>query len=243
MLASAALVLLPPAALAAAPSRALTTAQGIALARDYARARKGVVAFAVLDPQGRLRGLNRTVAFPSASVMKAMLLVARLRELDHRPLTRAERRVLGPMVTVSDNAAAHSVYRRVGDRGLRRLGRAAGMRYLQTFRGDPFGTRITAADQVRFFLRIDRLVPPAHRAYARRLLASIVPFERWGIAPVAHDRGLKILFKGGWRPGIVHQVALLERGRRRVALAVLTSGQSQSYGEATLEGIARRVLR
>ena len=38
------------------------------------------------------------------------------------------------------------------------------------------------------------------------------------------------MFKGGWRIGIFHQVALLERDGRRVALAVFTSGTEQGYG-------------
>jgi hypothetical protein len=41
----------------------------------------------------------------------------------------------------------------------------------------------------------------------------------------------------------VHQAALLERDGRRISLAILTSGEpSMSYGEATLAGIAARVL-
>jgi hypothetical protein len=54
---------------------------------------------------------------------------------------------------------------------------------------------------------------------------------------------VRILFKGGWHEDIVHQVALLERGGRRVALAILCSGQpSLAYGQATLKGIAARAL-
>jgi hypothetical protein len=149
------------------------------------------------------------------------------------------------MITRSDNAAASAIYAEIGPRGLRKVARAAGMRKFSP--AGPWGvSQITAADQVRFFLRIDRLVPRPHRRYARELLSSITKEQRWGIAPVARRRNLKAFFKGGWVPGITHQVALLERGRdgRRIALAVLTrNSPSMAYGEGTIEGIAARLLR
>jgi hypothetical protein len=219
----------------------LVTSKGIIAARAYARRREGTVAFAVLDQHGRLRGLNRTVRFPSASVVKAMLLVARLREIGGTPLSAADRALLEPMITQSDNNAARAMHALVGDAGLWRVARAARMRYFATS-GTLFNTQLTAADQARFFFQIDALVPAAHRRFARRVLSGITSSQRWGIAPVAHDRGLKIFFKGGWRTAIVHQVALLEKGSRRIALAILTSGESMAYGEQTLAGIARRVL-
>jgi hypothetical protein len=146
------------------------------------------------------------------------------------------------MITASDNDAASAVYARVGGHGLLRVAKAAGMRQFADV-GHWAEARITAADQARLFLRIDRLVPPRHRRYARKLLSSIIGEQRWGIAPVARHSHLKIFFKGGWRNGITHQVALLERGRRRLALAVLTSGSpSEAYARETIERIAARVV-
>ena len=102
--------------------------------------------------------------------------------------------------------------------------------------------QVTAHDQARLFMRIDRLTPRRHRGYFRRLLASIAPSQRWGIAPVAARRGFHVLFKGGWRIGIFHQVALLEREGKRVALAVLTRSVDHGYGRETQAGIAARLL-
>jgi len=220
----------------------LATATGIEAAQAWARTRAGTVGFAVLDARGRLRGLHRTLDFPSASVDKAMLMVALLRRAAGRPLTASERALLEPMITRSDNAAADAVYATVGGAGLTAVARVAGSRRFVDV-GHWAGARLTPADQARFFLRVDRLVPARHRAYARRLLRSVVSWQRWGIAPVAARHGMTIMFKGGWRTGIVHQVALLQKGGRRIALAILTDGQpSQAYGEETLRGIAARVL-
>jgi Beta-lactamase enzyme family len=223
--------------------KGLTTAAGIKTAQRFARSREGVVAFAVLDERSKhVRGLRRTTRFRSASVVKAMMLVSVLRRAGKRSLGDTERRRLRPMITRSDNAAASAIYAEIGPHGVRRVARAARMRRFTP--ANPWGvSQITAADQARFFLRIDRLVPKRHRTYARAQLSGIIGPQRWGIAPIARSRHFKIFFKGGWRKGITHQVALLERDGRRVALAVLTTGEpSLAYGKATLAGIAARVL-
>jgi hypothetical protein len=213
---------------------------GVARARVWALGRAGVPAFAVVDQDGHEHGLRLHVRYPSASVVKAMLMVAELRQLRARPVPAAERALLGPMIQVSDNEAAEAVYGQVGRGGLLALARRAGMRDFSL----PFlfDAQLTAADQARFFLRIDRLVPRRHRAYARALLASIVPAQSWGIAPVGRRRRYRVFFKGGWRTGITHQAALLERDGHRVALAVLTRSPGMAYGEATIAGVAARVL-
>ena len=231
-----------PSARAVAP-RPLTTPRRIRLARRFARHRAGLVAFTGLERGKRPRGLHRTVRFRSASVVKAMLMVAVLRRAGRHRVSAGKRALIRSMITVSDNDAANALYAEVGGHGLRRVARAAGMRKFVEV-GHWAEAWITAADQARLFLKIDRLVPRAHRRYARRLLSSIVSWQRWGIARVAKRRHMKAFFKGGWRNGILHQAALLERGNGRVALAVLTSGSpSEAYARATMERIAARVLR
>jgi hypothetical protein len=220
---------------------------GVAAAREFLKHRGGNVSFAVRTER-RMWGHHRLRTVPAASVLKAMLMVAYLnrRSVRHRPLRRRDRRLLGPMIRRSDNAAASAIRNMVGSRGLRHLARRVGMRRFTPV-AHPWGhSRVNAADQTRFFLHLDRHVVARHRRIALRLLASIVPSQRWGVARVA-PRGWGLHFKGGWGSGsgaVDHQVALLRRGRFRVAVAVMTtSNGSHAYGKATLRGVFRRLLR
>ena len=219
----------------------------VAAAREYLRHRGGNVSFAVRTER-RMWGHHRLRTVPSVSVLKAMLMMAYLnrRSVRHRSLRRSDRRLLSPMIRRSDNAAASAIRNLVGNRGLRRLARRVGMRRFTPV-AHPWGnSRVNAADQTRFFLHIDRYVVARHRRTAMRLLASIVPSQRWGVARVA-PRGWDLYFKGGWGSGTGaadHQVALLRKGRFRVAIAVMTTGNgSHAYGKATLRGTFRRLMR
>jgi hypothetical protein len=215
-------------------------------ARQWSETRAGQVSFGVRTRQG-LRGMDVARGVPSASVVKAMLLVAYLREphVRGRRLRAADRALLGPMIRRSDNAAASQVCNIVGTSGLARLARRTHMQHFHATR--PWGlSTINVADQTRFFLHIDRRVPSRHRRYAMRLLGSIVPAQRWGIAR-ARPLGWALYFKGGWGSGTGwadHQVALLRRGRRRLSVAILiTSSPSHAYANETLRGVAARLLR
>jgi hypothetical protein len=218
----------------------LVAVGGIGEAQRWARRRAGTVAFAVAGA-GRIRGVAIHRRYYSASVVKAMLALAVLRAAPDRALTASERALLRPMIVVSDNDAASTIYGRVGARALYAIARAARMTNFDV--GFNWAdAQLTAHDQARLFLRIDRLTPRRHRAYFRNLLASIVSYQRWGIAPVAEARDFHVMFKGGWRIGIFHQVALLEREGKRIALAVLTRSADHGYGRVTQSGIAARVL-
>jgi hypothetical protein len=219
----------------------------LAAARAYALGRAGDVSFHVRTERGRW-SLDADRSAPSASVIKAMLMVAYLnrRSVRERPLSAADLRLLDPMIRRSGNVAATRVRDIVGDAALRRLARRAGMTRFSTHA--IWGlSRITARDQTRLWLRFESFVPPRHRELAMALLRDIVPRQRWGFGRLALPAGWELHFKGGWGSGtglVDHQVALLRRGEERVAVAILTTGNpSHAYGKQTLRGVAERLLR
>jgi hypothetical protein len=226
---------------------AFPSARRVRAARDYLRGR-AVSSLALLDTHRRLRGYRPHRRYVTASVVKAMLLVGRLRQLgNHRP-SASDRAVLEPMIEVSDNHAADAAYGWVGDAGLVAVGKLAGMHDLLVPGGHWGNVQFSAADQARLFIKIDKLVPPRSRSYARRLLSSIVPYQRWGFSRYSRRRGWHTFFKGGWRTtgrgALVHEAALFEHGRRRFSMVVLTDGNpSHDYGTETLRGVAARIFR
>src|SRR4051812_49451537 len=98
-------------------------------AKTFATHRHGSIAFAVRT-QTAAFGWHERRTFPSASVLKAMLLVAYLNEhsVRGRELRPRERALLAPMIRRSDNSAASAVFVQVGTRRLRALARRARMR-------------------------------------------------------------------------------------------------------------------
>lgn len=76
----------------------------VAAATRYLNRRTGYTSFAVIDSEGRMSGEHLHRTFVSASVVKAMLLVAYLRKLaaEHRGLGAGSRSLLDPMIHVSD---------------------------------------------------------------------------------------------------------------------------------------------
>ncbi len=84
----------------------------------------------MIDSEGRLSGAHVHWTFPTASVVKAMLLVAYLRGLHsqgRRSVDSNSNSIPYPMIHVSDNNAATAVGSIVGNRNLYALARRAGM--------------------------------------------------------------------------------------------------------------------
>ena len=221
---------------------------GVRAADAYADARAGTVAFAVRTDR-RLWGRDLDRPVQGASVVKALLLVAYLRDpaCARDRCGRDERALLSPMVRWSNNRKAADGHQAARGGADRPRGPPRRHAELPPRAGLLLGcTLITAREQTRFFLHIDALVPQRHRAFAMERLRTVVHTQRWGIAEVA-PRGWELYFKGGWGSGrglVDHQVALLQRGRERVAVAILTTvSGTHRDGKVTLRGVARRLLR
>ena len=228
------------------PAQARAWTPHVRQAKAYLAERPGVVCFSVRKGR-REYGWHSSSSVPAVSLMKPMLLVAYLRRPDvrARPLHVWERDMLRPMIRHSSNDDARRVLGFVGVEGELAVARAAGMRDFTPFtvRGQ---SRTSARDQALFFQRLRRLLPDRHEAHAMRWLRTIVPAQRWGFGQV-RPKGWQVFFKGGWRSRrgrIDHQVARLERGKRLVTVAITTlANGSHDAGTATLEGVARRLLR
>jgi hypothetical protein len=218
-------------------------------AASYLASRAGRTAFAVMDSEGRLAGVNIHWTFVSASVVKAMLLVGYLRRLDamgQHTVDSTSNSFLFPMINVSDNSAATHTWSIIGNAGLYAVARAAGMTdYSVT--GDWASSQISPADQAKFFFEMDSLIPREFVGYARHLLSTIAGFESWGIPAIARPRGYQVFFKGGWRGTglgqLVHQVGRLEGHGTVFSIAVMTDGDpSMGYGIDTIQGVTAALL-
>jgi hypothetical protein len=242
------------ALLAGAPGAAAATypwSERVASATSYAKKRAGRVAFAVKTPSGHVYGRHIHERHYSASAVKAMLLVAYLRQgsVRDRSLRSFDKRLLHPMITRSDNRDASRVMRIVGAAGLLKLARKVEMKDFSVG-GAWSNARLSAYDQTRFFFEIDSLIPPKHAAYAMTQLKSIIEPQRWGLPQVLPAPDWVIFFKGGWRASggggrwLVNQTALLVKGTRtRLAISVLTDGDlGFDYGTRSIEGVGKRLL-
>ncbi len=218
-------------------------------AAAYLAGRLGRTAFAVVDSEGRLSGIHVHWTFPTASVVKAMCLVAYLRRLDamgRRTVDPYSNSFLYPMIHVSDNNAATQCWSIVGDGGLYAVAGAAGMTDFSV--SGSWGTALLSpADQARFFFEMDSLIPHEFVGYARYLLSTIIGWQTWAIPVVARPLGYSVFFKDGSEPTalgqLVHQVARLEGHGRKIAVAVMTDGDpTMQYGIDTIEGVARALL-
>ncbi len=97
-----------------------------------------------------------------------------------RSLTKSERALLDPMIRRSDNNAASTILGRLSATAIARTARASGQRQFRLITPIWGLSRTSAVDQVRFFRNLDAVLPARHRAYAHRLLRTIIPVAALG---------------------------------------------------------------
>ena len=198
--------------------------------------------------------LDSTAHFDSASVVKVTILGALLRkaQAEHRSLTRTERALAWAMITRSDNNAASALWAETGRSWLRRFLARAGMTHTHLGPGGAWGlTRITAADETRLLwllLKANRVLNTSSRHYALRLMADVVPGQRWGV-PAGAPRRLVVHVKNGWLPLApfgwrINSIGAFTGHGQRYSIVVLTQDNpTMAYGVSTVEAIARAVNR
>jgi hypothetical protein len=226
--------------------RAYPSRTAIAAAVRYLDARAGRTSLAVVDSSGHLSGTRLREHFQSASVIKVMFLTAFLQRLavDHVGISALDKSLLYPMIHESNNDAASAVLDRVGGAAVARVAREAGMRDYAPGVGWWAYSQTSAADQARFFIAIEKLIPRQFWPYARGLMMGIEPEQSWGIPEVARPRW-QVFFKTGALPseGLFNETARLERPGVTFTVSIFsTADPSMAYGEETMRGVGAVLL-
>jgi beta-lactamase class A len=248
----------PAAASSASCTSSAHPALAARIARDIQAARRGrvsTVAVAVDDPGlGLDCWLNRFSSFDAASVIKVTILAALLRKAEdqHRHLTATETAQAKLMITESDNDAASDLWAELGRSYLQHFLDVAAMRHTALGSGGYWGlTQITANDQVvllRLLLNANAVLDSASRSYALKLMAEVIPAQRWGV-PAGAPASLTVHVKNGWLPLAthgwrIHSIGCFTGRGGGYSIVVLTQDNpTMAYGITTIETIARVINR
>jgi beta-lactamase class A len=217
--------------------------------------RSGTVSVTVYDRvSGVACRLDEGYPYYAASVVKATILAALLRwhQETRKPLTAKEQRLATLMITQSDNDAASALWAEVGHARLQHFLDLAKMTETVL---DPDGawglTLITARDELallRLLTKSNSVLSEASRDYELRLMARVIPSQRWGV-PAGAPHGVTVYVKNGWLPlasggwHINSIGAFLGHGRDYMIVVLSDNNPTMAYGVATIEAVARVVHR
>ncbi|WP_433292376.1 serine hydrolase [Actinoplanes sp. CA-030573] len=158
---------------------------------------------AVLDKKtGQRYAYRGTEKYDTASIVKAQILACMLlhdQDAGHDP-TSGEMTLAKPMIRLSDNNAATSLFQHVGGRsGLTRCNKRLGLS--QTVVNSSWGlTRTTADDQIRLLSELVDTKGPLDtdsRKTAFTLMNTVSEAQDWGVPSIA-KAGETTTVKNGW---------------------------------------------
>ncbi|WP_344084570.1 serine hydrolase [Luedemannella helvata] len=191
--------------------------------------------------------------YETASIVKLDILAALLLSAQDagRSLTTTERSLAERMMRASDNAAATTLFQRVGGAsGLRAANGRLGL--TATAPSSSWGlTRTTVGDQLTLVNKaLGRSGPltAASRAYIRSLMTTVNGDQDWGV-PAGARAGETAAVKNGWLSRgtesgrwIINSVGRITGPRTDLTVAVLSHGHSgMSTGVATTERVVTLV--
>lgn len=192
---------------------------------------------------------NENYTYRGASTIKVYLLAALLYDakLNSRNLTTTEHNLISPAITVSNNATTNRLWlHHNGKQKTERLVKVLGMN--QTHPNFAFGlTETTVKDQLILMKHLgypNNIFTDAQRNYALRLMANVVPSQKWGISGGV-PKNVTVALKNGWSPKTgnnwrVNSFGHVKGQNRDYVISVMTiNNPNMNYGVTTINQIAK----
>jgi len=192
--------------------------------------------------------LHQDWHFYSASIVKVIILGALLHWLmaEHRDLSPEQVTLTRAMITESSNTAATTLWNELGMGRLQLFLNLAGMR--QTELSDAWGLTLATAHDELVLLRLlvtkNTVLDAPSRAYALRLMAEVVPSERWGV-PAGAPASVTVHVKNGWLPypgaadWRINSIGDFTGHHTSYSISMLTAGNPNiEYGIVTIQEVA-----
>jgi len=155
------------------------------------------------------------------------------------------------MITESDNAAADALWDEVGQGNLQLFLNEAGMSHTILGPGILWGlTQVTAHDELRLLTLLTSANPVLDRQardYELRLMAQVIPAQRWGV-PAGAGPGVIVHLKNGWLPDpqlwVINSIGAFTSDDGVYKIVVLTQDNpTMDDGIAAVQGVAAVVNR
>ena len=192
-------------------------------------------------------------SYETASIVKVDILVSLLVQRNG-VLTTGQKSLARSMITLSDNAAATSLFQTIGSAaGLNRTNKVLGLVETSAGTNGNWGlTKTTAADQLRLLKLVfttNSLLSDASRTYVSSLMTSVSEGQDWGVTAAADDKD-EAAVKNGWlqrtTTGLwdVTSIGCVQASKHRLLVVVLTaSGSSMSASVSTIERAASAAVK